>query len=152
MRISDWSSDVCSSYVCFSDLTLDLIGQRQIARIEYAHLGAEQDEQAGRLLHRKPAERTRAQRTIEQQDTRRWIERTKARRQIMPDHRAIERRHEIGIGKCTQAGHQQIRLKRKAALAGQSERNSALSAISAGAEARGNGAYPRSEEHTSELQ
>src|SRR3546814_3810042 len=85
MRISDWSSDVCSS---------DLIGQRQIARIEYAHLGAEQDEQAGRLLHRKPAERTRAQRTIEQQDTRRWIERTKARRQIMPDHRAIERRQD----------------------------------------------------------
>src|SRR3546814_6783376 len=80
---------------CRMIVTLDLIGQRQIARIEYAHLGAEQDEQAGRLLHRKPAERTRAQRTIEQQDTRRWIERTKARRQIMPDHRAIERRHEI---------------------------------------------------------
>src|SRR3546814_3502879 len=60
---------------CRMIVTLDLIGQRQIARIDYAHLGAEQDEQAGRLLHRKPAERTRAQRTIEQQDTRRWIER-----------------------------------------------------------------------------
>src|SRR3546814_17846846 len=44
---------------CRMIVTLDLIGQRQIARIEYAHLGAEQDEQAGRLLHRKPAERTR---------------------------------------------------------------------------------------------
>src|SRR3546814_7408945 len=62
---------------CRMIVTLDLIGQRQIARIEYAHLGAEQDEQAGRLLHRKPAERTRAQRTIAQPDTRRWIARTK---------------------------------------------------------------------------
>src|SRR3546814_14219579 len=62
---------------------------------------------------------------------------------LFRSHRAIERRHEIGIGKCTQAGHQQLRLKRKAALAGQSERNSALSAIYAGADARGNGAYPQ---------
>src|SRR3546814_16995026 len=113
---------------CRMIVTLDLIGQRQIARIEYAHLGAEQDEQAGRLLHRKPAERPRAQRTIEQQDTRRWLERTKARRQIMPDKRETERRHEQGIGKGPSAGAKQISVTRKGASTRHSGRNAALSA------------------------
>src|SRR3546814_16237472 len=61
---------------CRMIATLDLIGQRQIARIEYAHLVAEQDEQADRLTHRKPADRPSTQRTTPPKVTRRWIEQT----------------------------------------------------------------------------
>lgn len=54
-------------------VALHLIGERQVARIEYPHLCAEQDQQSRRFLGYKPAERAFAQRPIEQQDARRWL-------------------------------------------------------------------------------
>ncbi len=80
---------------------LHLIGQWQIAWVEYSHLGAEQDQQPCRFLDSKPAERPLAERTVEQQDARRMIERTEPRREIRANHVAIERRREIGVGKDT---------------------------------------------------
>lgn len=52
-----------------------LVGQRQGRWIEDARLAAEEPEQARRFLDTQPGEGPFAQRTIEQKDTRRGIER-----------------------------------------------------------------------------
>src|SRR3546814_11795754 len=51
-------------------IVLDLVGEREIGRIEDPHFGAEEDEQPGRFLDRETTERPLAQRAVEAEDAR----------------------------------------------------------------------------------
>eukprot|EP01038_Epipyxis_sp_PR26KG_P002369 gene2369-3359_t len=84
----------------------DLIGQRQVARIEDAGLGPEEAQQAGCLLDGQARKRTSSQRAIQQQDARRMPERIGQAIGRSPLRlRPIERGQVIGIGQVAQSVH-----------------------------------------------
>ena len=75
-----------------------LVRQRQGRWIKDARLAAEEPEQACRFLNAQPGEGPFAQRTVEQKDTRRGIERAEPHGGSLDGIGRIERRHDIGIG------------------------------------------------------
>ena len=81
---------------------LNLIGQRQGGGVEDAGFRPEQAEQPRRFLDRQARERPLAQRTVEQQNTRRGIGRAQAECRAVAHIGAFECRQVVGIGELAQ--------------------------------------------------